>query len=614
MAGGFILSWRWAQICGLGLYFRLDGFRIVYLCVTAFLWIVSSLFSAEYFARAARTGRYHLFSLLTFCATVGVFLSGDLFTTFVFFEIMSLSSYPMVAHDETPSALKAAETYLAVALIGGMTTLMGLLLLHGLIGTLEMELLHEACKAVGNRSALYAAGALILVGFGAKAGIFPLHIWLPKAHPAAPAPGSALLSGILTKCGVFGVIIVSFEIFRNDASWGLALLVLGAITMLLGAVLAVFSIDLKRTLACSSVSQIGFIVTGIAMQCILAEHNALAVRGTILHMVNHSLLKLTLFLAAGVVYMNLHSIDFNDIRGFGRGKPLFTFVFLTAAAGIAGVPLFNGYISKTLLHESIVEGIHLYSGSRTGGILRIVELLFLFTGGLTVSYMLKLTSVLFGEKPIGKNPGNEKTVSDSRYLRPITTAALTLSAAILPVLGVFPRLMDSIANLGEGFMHGHAPEHAVHYFDWINLKGAVYSLMIGAAVYMLFIRKILEKKDTAGSAGAKYLNMWPRFLDLENLVYRPVIYRFTHAGVLIFGIVQGLPDALIGFIRKTLLRPLKPGRFPGKFFGRYYDLIYPEKSKKPEMTAAYGGFSASLLLFGIGLCATLGYLMFLAFK
>ena len=163
-------------------------------------------------------------------------------------------------------------------------------------------------------------------------------------------------------------------------------------------------------------------------------------------------------------------------------------------------------------------------------------------------------------------------------------------------------------------MHGHAPEHAVHYFDWINLKGAVYSLVIGAAVYMLFIRKILVKNDTAGSAGVKYLNIWPRFLDLENLVYRPLIFGLTLTGVLISGIVETMPDAVIGFIRKTLLRPLKPGQLPGKFFGRYYDLIYPEKSKKPEAPAAYAGFSMSLLLFGIGLCATLGYLMYLAFK
>ena len=134
----------------------------------------------------------------------------------------------------------------------------------------------------------------------------------PKAHPVAPAPASALLSGILTKTGIFGLIAVSMGMFANEKNWGLLIAVLGLVTMFWGALLAVFSIDLKRTLACSSVSQIGFILTGIGMAVLLSaagESPALAVRGTILHMVNHSLMKLVLFLSAGAVFMNLHQLD-----------------------------------------------------------------------------------------------------------------------------------------------------------------------------------------------------------------------------------------------------------------------------------------------------------------
>ena len=133
--------------------------------------------------------------------------------------------------------------------------------------------------------------------------MFPLHIWLPKAHPVAPAPASALLSGILTKSGVFGILVIARNLFRADVAWGDAVLFLGVVTMVLGAVLAVFSVDLKRTLACSSMSQIGFILVGVAMQGLLSGENALAAWGTILHMLNHSLIKLVLFVAAGVVYM-----------------------------------------------------------------------------------------------------------------------------------------------------------------------------------------------------------------------------------------------------------------------------------------------------------------------
>ena len=305
--------------CGFGLSFKLDGFRALYALVAGVMWLMTSLLSGDYFAHHYRNrNRYYFFFLLTQGATVGVFLSADLFTTFIFFEIMSFTSYTWVAHDETPGAMRAAETYLAVAIIGGMVMLMGLFLLWNAVGTLAIDELYEAAKACPNKGRIWAASICILFGFGAKAGMFPLHIWLPKAHPVAPAPASALLSGILTKSGIFGVIVVSANIFRASTAWGNLILVLGLITMLGGAVLAVFSVNLKRTLACSSMSQIGFILTGIAMGCLLGEENALAARGALLYMVNHSLFKLILFMAAGVVYMNLHKLNLNDVRGFGR--------------------------------------------------------------------------------------------------------------------------------------------------------------------------------------------------------------------------------------------------------------------------------------------------------
>ena len=269
--------------CGFGLSFQLDGFRALYALVAGVMWLMTSLLSGDYFAHHYRNrNRYYFFFLLTQGATVGVFLSADLFTTFVFFEIMSFTSYTWVAHDETPGAMRAAETYLAVAIIGGMVMLMGLFLLWHELGTLTISELYAAAAACPNKGVIWAASICILFGFGAKAGMFPLHIWLPKAHPVAPAPASALLSGILTKSGIFGIIVVSANIFRESTAWGNLILVLGLITMLGGAILAVFSVNLKRTLACSSMSQIGFILTGIAMGCLLGEENALAARGALM--------------------------------------------------------------------------------------------------------------------------------------------------------------------------------------------------------------------------------------------------------------------------------------------------------------------------------------------
>ena len=301
----FIIS----NICDFGMSFRLDGFRLLYVCITTFMWLMSMSFSHEYMAHYSNKMRYYVFSVLTYVATAGVFLSADLITTFVFFEIMSFTSYVWVVQDERKESLRAGETYLAIAVMGGLVMLMGLLMLYNLTGTLKIDLLHDAVKPYLNTKELYITGCLILFGFGAKAGAFPLHIWLPKAHPVAPAPASALLSGVLTKAGIYGILIISCEIFAGDAKWGTLILLIGVITMFLGALLALFSVDLKRTLACSSVSQIGFILVGIGMSDLLVKENMLAARGTLLHMVNHSMIKLCLFMAAGVVYMNLHALD-----------------------------------------------------------------------------------------------------------------------------------------------------------------------------------------------------------------------------------------------------------------------------------------------------------------
>ena len=265
--GGRTYDFVWKDFCGLGLVLKLDGFRALYGLIAAWMWMMTTIFSKEYFAHYRNRNRYYLFLLVTLGATVGVFLSADLYTTFIFFEIMSFTSYVWVAQNETPQALRAADTYLAVAVIGGMTLLVGLLWLGHLLGSLEFAWLPELAAQVTaeDRWQLYGAGGCCLVGFGAKAGMFPLHIWLPKAHPVAPAPASALLSGILTKSGVFGVLIVSRFLFWADVPWNRVILALGTVTMALGAVLALFSIDLKRTLACSSMSQIGFILVGVAI-------------------------------------------------------------------------------------------------------------------------------------------------------------------------------------------------------------------------------------------------------------------------------------------------------------------------------------------------------------
>ena len=173
-------------ICGFGFNFAAGGFRCIYAAIAAFMWMITGLLSPEYFTHYRNRNRYYLFQLITLGATEAIFLSADLYTTFVFFEIMSLCSYVWVAQDEKDGSLRAGGTYLAVAVIGGMVLLMGIFLLYHQTGTLMIAELPAACQGKN----LWAAALCMFVGFGAKAGAFPIHIWLPKAHPVAPAPAS----------------------------------------------------------------------------------------------------------------------------------------------------------------------------------------------------------------------------------------------------------------------------------------------------------------------------------------------------------------------------------------------------------------------------------------
>lgn len=548
-------------VCGMGLTFMLDGFRGLYALVAAFMWMMTLLFSSEYFTHYRNRNRYYLFQLVTLGAVQGVFLSADLYTTFIFFEVMSFTSYVWVAQDERKESLRAAETYLAVAVIGGMALLMGLALLYSYTGTLEISSLPEACRTFGDKKKLYIAGALMLSGFGAKAGAFPLHIWLPKAHPVAPAPASALLSGILTKSGVYGILVITCYMFSGDENWGVLILILGVITMFSGAVLAVFSVDLKRTLACSSMSQIGFILVGTAMLCLLGEHGSLAAGGVFLHMVNHSLIKLVLFMAAGVVFMNLHKLDLNEIRGFGRGKPFLNISFLMGALGIGGIPLWNGYISKTLLHESIIE----YS---TAPAWVSVEWIFLVSGGLTVAYMMKLYIALFVEKNEDGELQKKYDAMNGRYLNRQSMSAIGISAAILPVLGMTPvYTMARMAQGTMGFFRMHGEMHVPHFFSPECLKGGLISVITGVAVYLLIIRKIFIRKEE-NSGRQVYADLWPAWLDLENLVYRPLLLKvLPFAGRFVSRICDSAVDGLVVLLRKTLYKDAKiayrTGSLPG---------------------------------------------------
>ena len=609
-ASGHEMSLTLNGILGLGLSFELNGFGLIFAVMTSYMWLMTTLFAQDYLSHSHAKNRYYFFLLVTLGATAGVFFSADLYTTFVCFEIMSMASYVCVIHEETAGAMRAGGVYLAVATIGGLVTLMGIFMLYSVTGTLAFDELLPVCQELFADNAVwfYVCGGCILFGFGAKAGMYPLHIWLPMAHPVAPAPASALLSGIITKTGIFGVVVISTRIFLNNGYWGFVILAFGVVTAFMGGLLAVFSVDLKRTLACSSMSQLGFVLIGIGMMNLLGTgENALAVRGTILHMFNHSNLKLVLFIAAGVVLMNLHNGNLNNVRGFGRKKPALMYAFLMGSLGISGIPLFNGYISKTLIHEGIVEYIELLeegggaltfafaSGEGAVIMFKVIEWLFLITGGMTVAYMTKLFILLFIEK--NEDPARQAQFeAKTHYCSKITAAVLVITATVLPVLGSLPYYTQNLlVDLGQGFLYGESPEHAVNYFSWTNLKGGLISITIGVLIYIFVIRGwMMEKKEialsgaetdakaapfgagaasaaasiSAGASGTVtvrvYVNRWPEKLDLLTLIYEPLVMIVLPA---IGAFFSRILDGFLDFMVLKVMIPV------GAFFSRILDYV-----------------------------------------
>ena len=543
--------------------FKADTFRSIYGLITIFMWMATLMFSKQYMEHYDNKDRYYMFYLLTLGATLGVFFSDSLWTTFMFFEMMSLTSFVLVIHDEKKETISAAMTYLAIAIISGMILLMGMFLLNAELHTLSFDKIGELCKD-GITTNTYIAGILLLLGFGAKAGMFPFHIWLPKAHAVAPAPASALLSGILTKTGIFGVIICSGYIFASVKSFAIILFVLALITMLLGAILAVFSTNFKRTLACSSMSQIGFILSGLAMLIFLNSEARFAINGSFMHMANHSMIKLVLFTVAGIIYMNVHDLSINKMQGYGRKKYVLMACFALACLSIMCFPGFSGYFSKTLLHEAIVEYSHHLAGSSLV-LLKIGEYVFLFSGGLTIAYMLKLFVCVFIEK--NNDASLQEKYDNQRSMNPFTAGVLIVSTILMCIV---PYILNTegAASFYNITLDEHV--HEIHYFAWECLKGAVISLAIGLIVYFGFIRTVLIKKVNENK---EYVDIWPKFLDIENLIYRPFLFVWTTTAFkAIFRFFSELFDICVYLVRRYILRQYKY-RFEGSPYYYKFGLL-----------------------------------------
>lgn len=425
--GGDSLTWIPRSFGIFSPSFRMDSLSGLFSLFSAFVWLAAGIYMWSYMKHEKRTLSFYVFYLITLGAVQGIFAAGDLVTLLLFFEIMTVSSFFWVIHNQDRDSLRAGYFYLFLSVAAGLC----------LAGAIELLKISGSSLQVGvpagipKNITMFTWGILLLIaGFGVKAGMVPLHIWLPMAHPVAPTPGSALLSGILIKCGAYGLIRTGQFLSWGQADlipWiGVFVTVIGVVTMVLGVCLALLQGNAKRLLAYHSISQMGYIILGIGVALFLQNDGVLGVSGAIFHSLNHALFKSALFLGVGIVYLGTNELDLYRLGGLWRDYPFTALMMLIAAFGITGTPGLNGYVSKTLLHHAVSQ-----AASTGVPVMVWAERFFLVVGVGTTASFVKLFSLAF--------LGKKKTeVADGAGEKPMLALGMALLAAVMVFVGTRP--------------------------------------------------------------------------------------------------------------------------------------------------------------------------------
>ena len=348
----------WGAGKTLGIAMVCDGLAKLMLIVINCVALVSVIYAGAYMRRFTKTWLFYSLFLLMTAAMNGVVLAGDLFNMFVFLEVAAIASYALVGFGCESEELEAAFKYLVLGTVGSVLILLGVTVLYSLTGHLNMAMVAGLLpKPAGSPAVLLAAAALI-AGLAVKAAMVPFHAWLPDAHPSAPAPISAMLSGVLIKAaGVYAIARIVFNVLGADATYANILITLGVLSMVVGMFLAIGQWDFKRLLAYSSISQAGYIMLalGVAAGLIAADAKAnralagLCLLGGLFHMFNHAAFKSLLFLTSGSIEQQAGTRDLRDMGGLTRSMPVTSFCCRIGALSIAGVPPFNGFFSKLII-------------------------------------------------------------------------------------------------------------------------------------------------------------------------------------------------------------------------------------------------------------------------
>jgi multicomponent Na+:H+ antiporter subunit D len=354
----------WSIPLGINLVF--DGLSCLVLLAVSTVAAAAVLFSTRYMERYTAKPKYLSLFLLMVAGINGVVLSGDIFNLFVFLEIASIASYALVGFGCEAEELEASFKYMVLGSIGSLFALFGVAVVYGNTGTLNMAYISRAIQQSGLNAGLSFALALFIVGFGLKAALIPFHAWLPDAHPSAPAPISAMLSGVLIKAlGVYALVRVVFNVFGITTAVGWLLVAMAILSMTAGAFLAIGQWDIKRLMAYSSISQVGYIVLGVGLGGLIIAKGgkmawaSLAILGGLFHLVNHAVYKSLLFLSSGSIEMTTGTRQMKQMGGLVQIMPVTRTAATIASAAIVGVPPFSGFWSKLILVIAAVQA-HFY--------------------------------------------------------------------------------------------------------------------------------------------------------------------------------------------------------------------------------------------------------------
>ena len=408
---------------------------ILFSAIIAFVGLLVSIYAVDYIRQGA-TEKYHILYLLLLTGATGVVLTGDIFNLFVFFEILCISSYALVAYTGDRAGIESAVKYLIQGAVGSSLLLIGIGLLYGLFGTLNMADIAQHIESV-SRLSVFVPMVLIITGLGVEAAIFPLNAWLPDAHSSAPSSISAILSGIAIEVGLYAVVRVLFTIF-GASSILLFLALLGILTLLIGEMCAFSQNNIKRMLAYSSIGQIGLIVFALAMA------TSYAVTGGLFQVVSHTLAKALLFLAVGYMIYRTGSLDISALEGIGKTMPLTSLGFTIGAFSLIGLPPFVGFPSKFLIIRAALA-------SEKSLFVVLIGLALIATV-IEGAYFLRVVQVLYFKG--GKN-NPERKEAPVAALIPIVVFMILIIA-----IGIYPKLITGVLN--------SAASELLHRMDYIK--------------------------------------------------------------------------------------------------------------------------------------------------